>query len=157
MQLSTPWDKASGTCRNGLTGIPWRSASASVREGRVPEMAQAEERGALRWWWAVSWTRGYGVSGGPGSQQSSGCMNRDVGHRLREGIVPLHLVLLRAQLETVSRLGSNIANTWINWGELEGALPGGWPGALVPWGEAEGAGLVQPRDKTGLGASHRPT
>lgn len=42
------------------------------------------------------------------------------GHRLREGIVPLHMVLLRAQLEVVSSLGPQHSKHLEKWGELEG-------------------------------------
>lgn len=94
------------------------------------------------------------MSWSKGSQQRPGFMNGDMGHRLREGIVPLHIMLLRAQLEMMSSLGPNTANAWRNW--AGGGLRG--PSLVVGlehfFPEAEGAGLVQPRDRTDLEASN---
>ena len=55
------------------------------------------------------------------------CMNRNIAHRLREGIIPLYTALVRPYLDTVFGFGPpSTGQTWTNWRGLSRGGSGGW-------------------------------
>lgn len=99
-------------------------------------MGQAEDRGlgsssvgkASGWYWVSAECEAMVCPGSKDSQQPPGLCKRGMAHRLREGIVPLHVVLLRPNLDNAFSFGVPIQQRH---GHNEGNL-GRWGWSTFP-------------------------
>lgn len=85
-----------------------------------------------------------------------GCLSMGMDHELREGIVALHVILVRPHLNTASSLEPQHRKDV----EKKKKKPPGrilwwWGWCTCPWGKTWGAGLVQSAEETDLGISNR--